>query len=265
MTKIAIIGAAGRMGRMLIQSTLNNPNATLVGAFVRPTSNLIRADAGEFVGAGNCSVPLSASADFDGECDVLIDFSLPEALDETLAFCHKHKTALVMGVTGLTQTQEQKLQQASQSTAIVYAGNYSTGVNLSLNLLATTAKVLGLDADVEIVEKHHKHKLDAPSGTALMMAKAVAHAREQTLSEVAVNGRDGIAKRKAGEIGIHAVRGGEIIGEHTVSFIMGNELIEITHKAQSRVAFADGAVRAGIWLQGKDKGMFDMTDVLGLN
>lgn len=265
MTDIAIMGAAGRMGRMLIASTLANPNATLTGAFVRCGSGLIGADAGELVGAGKVGVGLSALANFEGQCDVLIDFSLPEALDEVLEFCTAHQVALVMGVTGLNLEQEAKLHKASEKIAIVYAGNYSTGVNLSLNLLATTAKVLGLDADVEIVEKHHKHKLDAPSGTALMMAKAVANAREQALSDVVVNGRDGIAKRTQGEIGIHAVRGGEIIGEHTVSFIMGNELIEITHKAQSRVAFADGAVRAGIWLANKEKGLFDMTDVLGLN
>lgn len=264
MTNIAIMGAGGRMGRMLIQSTLNNPNATLCGAFVRPTSSLIGVDAGEFVGVGKAGVSLSALTEFSGKCDVLIDFSLPEALDDVLAFCVKNGTALVMGVTGLTTEQENKLKKASETIAIVYAGNYSTGVNLSLNLLATTAKVLGLDADVEIVEKHHKHKLDAPSGTALMMARAVAVAREQELADVAVNGRDGIAKRTQGEIGIHAVRGGEIIGEHTVSFIMGNEIIEITHKAQSRIAFADGAVRAGVWLDDKASGLFDMADVLGL-
>lgn len=267
MTDIAIMGAAGRMGRMLIASTLANPNATLTGAIVRPTSGLIGVDVGELAGVGKQGVALSALDALQGKdksCDVLIDFSLPEALDEVLEFCTAHQVALVMGVTGLNLEQEAKLHKASEKIAIVYAGNYSTGVNLLLNLLATTAKVLGLDADVEIVEKHHKHKLDAPSGTALMMAKAVANAREQALSDVVVNGRDGIAKRTQGEIGIHAVRGGEIIGEHTVSFIMGNELIEITHKAQSRVAFADGAVRAGIWLANKEKGLFDMADVLGL-
>ncbi|MDO5050812.1 MAG: 4-hydroxy-tetrahydrodipicolinate reductase [Moraxella equi] len=259
---IAIMGASGRMGRMLIQSTLDNPKANLAGAFVRSISSLIGVDAGEFVGVGKCGVTLS-TLDLSG-VDVLIDFSLPDALDEVLEACITNKVALVMGVTGLDETQEAKLHEASKHIPIVYAGNYSTGVNLSLNLLATTAKVLGMDADVEIIEHHHKHKLDAPSGTALMMANAVANARGQTLKTSAVYGRQGQAKRTDGEIGIHAVRGGEIVGEHTVEFIMNGEIIEITHKAQSRMTFANGAVRAGLWLHEQPAQLYDMQDVLGL-
>ncbi|STZ07553.1 Dihydrodipicolinate reductase [Moraxella caprae] len=259
---IAIMGASGRMGRMLIQSTLDNPKANLAGAFVRSISSLIGVDAGEFVGVGKCGVTLS-TLDLSG-VDVLIDFSLPDALDEVLEACIANKVALVMGVTGLDETQEAKLHEASKRIPIVYAGNYSTGVNLSLNLLATTAKVLGMDADVEIIEHHHKHKLDAPSGTALMMANAVADARGQTLKTSAVYGRQGQAKRTDGEIGIHAVRGGEIVGEHTVEFIMNGEIIEITHKAQSRMTFANGAVRAGLWLYDQPAQLYDMQDVLGL-
>lgn len=259
---IAIMGASGRMGRMLVQSTLDNPKADLAGAFVRSISSLIGVDAGEFVGASKCGVTLS-TLDLTG-VDVLIDFSLPDALDDVLGACIDNKVALVMGVTGLDETQEAKLHEASKHIPIVYAGNYSTGVNLSLNLLATTAKVLGMDADVEIIEHHHKHKLDAPSGTALMMANAVANARGQTLKTSAVYGRQGQAKRTDGEIGIHAVRGGEIVGEHTVEFIMNGEIIKITHKAQSRMTFANGAVRAGLWLHDQPAGLYDMQDVLRL-
>ncbi len=259
---IAIMGASGRMGRMLLEATLNNRKTNLSGAFVRAISSLIGVDAGEFIGMTKCGVALS-TLDLSNT-DVLIDFSLPDALDEILTACIAHKVPLVMGVTGLDDAQEAKLKEASEFIPIVYAGNYSTGVNLSLNLLATTAKVLGMDADVEIIEHHHRHKLDAPSGTALMMANAVATARGQTLKTSAVYGRNGQSKRAEGEIGIHAVRGGEIVGEHTVEFIMNGEIIQLTHKTQNRTTFANGAVRAAIWLSDKPAGLYDMQDVLGL-
>lgn len=263
---IGIMGASGRMGRMLIQAVLNNPTTKLHSAFVPAFSSLIGCDAGEFIGQPKTDVKLCA---FTGEeslsgIDVLIDFSLPDAVDTTIEACVRTGTPLVMGVTGLSSEQENTLKEASNTIAIIYAGNYSTGVNLSLNLLATTAKVLGMDADVEIIEHHHKHKLDAPSGTALMMANAVASARGQTLKTSAVYGRCGQAKRNEGEIGIHAIRGGEIVGEHTVEFIMNGEIITLTHKAQSRMTFANGAVRASVWLANKNHGLYDMQDVLGL-
>lgn len=259
---VGIMGASGRMGRMLLQATLDNPNTTLKGGFVPDFSGLVGVDVGEFLGIGKQGVALS-TLDLAG-IDVLIDFSLPTAVNRTLDECLAHNVPVIMGVTGLSDEQEAKLKEISQTLPIVYAGNYSTGVNLSLNLLATTAKVLGVDADVEVVEYHHKHKLDAPSGTALMMANAVANARGQTLKTSAVYGRHGQSKRTDGEIGIHAVRGGEIVGEHTVSFIMNGEIIEITHKTQSRMTFANGAVRAATWLYGKEAGLYDMQDVLGL-
>lgn len=259
---IGIMGASGRMGRMLLQATLQNPKATLKGGFVLKFSSLIGVDAGEFIGANKVGVPLGVF-DLTG-IDVLIDFSLPDATDEVLDTCVAKGVPLVMGVTGLSADQEKKIANSAKHIPIVYAGNYSTGVNLSLNLLATTAKVLGMEADVEILEHHHKHKIDAPSGTALMMAKAVANARGQTLKTCAVYGREGRSKRNDGEIGIHALRGGEIVGEHTVEFIMDGEIIEITHKAQSRLTFANGAVRAGLWLADKPAGLYDMQDVLGL-
>lgn len=259
---VGIMGASGRMGRMLLQATLDNPQTTLKGGFVPDFSGLVGVDAGEFLGIGKNGLALSLLQLDD--IDVLIDFSLPNAVSKTINECLKHNTPLVMGVTGLSDEQEAKLKEASQQIPIVYAGNYSTGVNLSLDLLATTAKVLGMDADVEIIEYHHKHKLDAPSGTALMMANAVANARGQNLKSTAVYGRQGAGKRQDGEIGIHAVRGGEIVGEHTVSFIMNGEIIEITHKAQSRMTFANGAVRAAIWLKDRTAGLYNMQDVLGL-
>lgn len=263
MTNIGIMGASGRMGRMLLQAALDNPNATLTAGYVPDFSGLVGVDAGEFLGVGKNGVTLSLR-ELSG-IDVLIDFSLPNAVDDTIDECVAKKVPLVIGVTGLSDAQEQKLKDASKHIAIVYAGNYSTGVNLSLDLLATTAKVLGLDADVEIIEHHHKHKLDAPSGTALMMAEAVAKARGQSLKTAVVNGREGAAKRSAGEIGIHAVRGGEIVGEHTVEFIMDGEIIEITHKAQSRMTFANGAVRAALWVVNQPAGLYNMQDVLGLS
>ncbi|UNU74226.1 4-hydroxy-tetrahydrodipicolinate reductase [Moraxella nasovis] len=261
-TQIGIMGASGRMGRMLLEAVHNNPSAKLAGAFVRPISSLIGVDSGEFIGIDRSGVTLD-TLDVSG-VDVLIDFSLPEALDDVLSQCISHKKPLIMGVTGLSCEDEAKLNQASKDIAIVYAGNYSTGVNLSLNLLSTTAKVLGLDADVEIIEHHHKHKIDAPSGTALMMANAVAKARNQSLKTALVHGRHGSAKRQAGDIGMHAIRGGEIIGEHTVEFIMDGEIIQITHKAASRMTFASGAVRAAIWASQQPAGLYDMQDVLGL-
>ena len=260
--KIGIMGASGRMGRMLIESTMNHPNTELGGAYVRSTSSLIGVDAGEFIGGKKSGVALST---LDGsQVDVMIDFSLPEAFDEALNQCVTHKIPLVMGVTGLSDDQEAKLQDAAKHIAIVYAGNYSTGVNLSLNLLATTARVLGLDADVEIIEHHHKHKIDAPSGTALMMAQAIAEARGQNITNAAIYGRKGAAKRQRGDIGIHALRGGEIVGEHTVEFIMDGEIIQITHKAQNRATFATGALRAALWAAQQPAGLYDMQDVLEL-
>lgn len=260
---VGIMGASGRMGRMLIKAVLENPRTQLVGAYDRADSTLIGVDAGELIGEARCGVALSALGASMARPDVLIDFSLPSALSQTVEFCQNNGTALVMGVTGLQAAQEDSLRALSAVVPVVYAGNYSTGVNLSLNLLATTAKTLGLSADVEIIEAHHKHKLDAPSGTALMMAKAVMDARNQSM-DVIVNGRSGSAKRQEGEIGMHALRGGEIVGEHTVQFIMNGEIIEITHKAASRSTFADGALRAAIWVCAKPCGLYDMQDVLNL-
>ncbi len=265
--KVGVIGAGGRMGRMLIEAVNDNLQTTLNAAIERQGSSLVGADAGEVAAIGCLDVQivddLQAVVD---DIDVLIDFSLPDATEQNLKICAEHKVAMVIGTTGFNEQQEQVLTEASKKIAIVYAGNYSTGVNLSLKLLEMAAKAFGNDADVEIIEAHHKHKIDAPSGTAYMMAEAVADARGQNLKEVAVYGREGqTGEREAGTIGIHAIRGGEIIGDHTVMFIADGEVVEITHRARARMTFAAGAVRAATWVIEQPTGQYNMQDVLGLN
>lgn len=264
---VGVIGAGGRMGRMLIEAVQDNPNTTLSAAIERQGSSLVGADAGEVAAIGILEVKVvdDLVAVIDN-IDVLIDFSLPDATEQNMQTCAEHKVAMVIGTTGFNEQQEQVLFEASKHIPIVYAGNYSTGVNLSLKLLAMAAKAFGNDADVEIIEAHHKHKIDAPSGTAYMMAEAVAEARGQNLKEVAIYGREGqTGERKKGTIGIHAVRGGEIVGDHTVMFIADGEVVEITHRARARMTFAAGAVRAATWIIQQDKGQYNMQDVLGLS
>lgn len=264
---VGVIGAGGRMGRMLIEAVNDNPQTTLNAAIERQGSSLVGADAGEVAAIGRLNVQIvdDLKAVID-DIDVLIDFSLPDATEQNLQVCAEHNVAMVIGTTGFNEQQEQVLAKASEKIAIVYAGNYSTGVNLSLKLLGMAAKAFGADADVEVIEAHHKHKIDAPSGTAYMMAKAVAEARGQNLKDVAVYGREGqTGEREAGTIGIHAIRGGEIIGDHTVMFIADGEVVEITHRARARMTFAAGAVRAATWVIQQPTGQYNMQDVLGLN
>lgn len=264
---VGVIGAGGRMGRMLIEAVQDNPQTTLNAAIERQGSSLVGADAGEVAAIGRLNVQivddLKAVINY---IDVLIDFSLPDATEQNMQICAANKVAMVIGTTGFNEQQEQVLKEASKQIAIVYAGNYSTGVNLSLKLLAMAAKAFGNDADVEVIEAHHKHKIDAPSGTAYMMAEAVAEARGQNLKDVAIYGREGqTGEREAGSIGIHAIRGGEIIGDHTVMFIADGEVVEITHRARARMTFAAGAVRAATWVIKQEVGQYNMQDVLGLN
>ncbi|MGP5120505.1 4-hydroxy-tetrahydrodipicolinate reductase [Psychrobacter alimentarius] len=265
--KVGVIGAGGRMGRMLIEAVNDNPQTTISAAIERQGSSLVGADAGEVAAIGHLNVQivddLQAVVD---DIDVLIDFSLPDATEKNMQVCAEHNVAMVIGTTGFNEQQEQVLAKASEKIAIVYAGNYSTGVNLSLKLLEMAAKAFGAEADVEVIEAHHKHKIDAPSGTAYMMAEAVADARGQNLKDVAVYGREGqTGEREAGTIGIHAIRGGEIIGDHTVMFIADGEVVEITHRARARMTFAAGAVRAATWVIQQPTGQYNMQDVLGLN
>lgn len=264
---IGVIGAGGRMGRMLIEAVQANPQTTLSAAIERQGSSLVGADAGEVAAIGCLGIQIvdDLAAVID-QIDVLIDFSLPDATEQNMRVCAQHKVAMVIGTTGFNERQQQALAAASKDIAIVYAGNYSTGVNLSLKLLAMAAKAFGNDADVEVIEAHHKHKIDAPSGTAYMMAEAVAEARGQKLKEVVVYGREGqTGEREPGTIGIHAIRGGEIVGDHTVMFIADGEVVEITHRARARMTFAAGAVRATTWVVQQTAGHYNMQDVLGLN
>ena len=264
---VGVIGAGGRMGRMLIEAVQDNAQTTLNAAIERQGSSLVGADAGEVAAIGRLNVQIVDDLKaVINDIDVLIDFSLPDATEQNMQICAANKVAMVIGTTGFNEQQEQVLKEASKQIAIVYAGNYSTGVNLSLKLLAMAAKAFGNDADVEVIEAHHKHKIDAPSGTAYMMAEAVAEARGQNLKDVAIYGREGqTGERETGSIGIHAIRGGEIIGDHTVMFIADGEVVEITHRARARMTFAAGAVRAATWVIKQEVGQYNMQDVLGLN
>ncbi|MBH0005499.1 4-hydroxy-tetrahydrodipicolinate reductase [Psychrobacter sp. SWN149] len=264
---VGVIGAGGRMGRMLIEAVNDNTQTMLRAAIERQGSSLVGADAGEVAAVGRLDVQIVDDLQaVISDIDVLIDFSLPDATEKNMQICAEHGVAMVIGTTGFNEQQEQVLAKVSEQIAIVYAGNYSTGVNLSLKLLGMAAKAFGNDADVEVIEAHHKHKIDAPSGTAYMMAEAVAEARGQNLKDVAIYGREGqTGEREAGTIGIHAIRGGEIIGDHTVMFIADGEVVEITHRARARMTFATGAVRAATWIIQQEVGQYNMQDVLGLN
>lgn len=267
MRRIAVMGAAGRMGKILVEAVQQRaPLTGLTAAIVRPGSTLIGVDAGELASLGRIGVPLSGRLDaVADEFDVLIDFTLPEVMLKNLEFCRKAGKAMVIGTTGLDVAQKQLLVEASEDIAIVFAANFSVGVNLSLKLLDMAARVLGDDADIEIIEAHHRHKIDAPSGTALRMGEVIASALDRDLQKVAVYGREGhTGVRERETIGFATVRGGDVVGDHTVLFACEGERLEITHKASSRMTFAKGAVRAALWLDGREPGLYDMQDVLDL-
>lgn len=265
-TRIAVTGAAGRMGKMLIEAIAASTSAILTAAIEQPHSTLIGADAGELAGTGKNGVSVvSDLAAVVNEFDVLIDFTAPAATIANTQFCAEHGKGIVIGTTGFSAEQLATLEALYQQLPIIKAANYSTGVNLSLKLLEMTASVMGDDCDIEIVEAHHRHKVDAPSGTALVMGEAVANTLNRDLSKVAVYGREGqTGERDKETIGFATVRGGDVVGDHTVMFMADGERLEITHKASSRMSFARGAVRAAAWLSGKNKGFYSMQEVLGL-
>ncbi len=267
MVRIAVVGAAGRMGRTLIQAVDATDGVELAVATERPESSLIGADAGELAGIGKNGVMLTADlATAANDFDVLIDFTGPAATMMHLEICLQAGRKMVIGTTGLSDEQKVALQKASEQIAIVFAPNMSVGVNLCLKLLETAARVMGEQSDIEIVEAHHRHKVDAPSGTALRMGEVVADTLGRDLNEVAVYGREGhTGERDPKTIGFETIRAGDVVGEHTVWFAMDGERVEITHKASSRLTFANGAVRASAWLNDKASGLFDMQDVLALN
>ncbi|SFV77703.1 4-hydroxy-tetrahydrodipicolinate reductase [hydrothermal vent metagenome] len=243
MIRIAVVGASGRMGKTIIEAIDQSDKVSLG----------VTLDKGD---------DLNAVID---QFDALIDFTRPEATLEYLNACQSSGKSMVIGTTGFSDDQLQAINDAASSMPIVFAPNMSVGVNLSLKLLDMAARVIGEDADIEIVEAHHRHKVDAPSGTALKMGEVVANALGRDLSECAVYGREGIEEpRDRQTIGFSTIRGGDVVGEHTVSFFMEGERVEITHKASSRLTFANGAVRAASWLEGQSAGLYSMQDVLDL-
>ncbi|WP_235937467.1 4-hydroxy-tetrahydrodipicolinate reductase [Marinobacter caseinilyticus] len=266
MIRVAITGAAGRMGKVLVEAVQDADGVALGAAIVNPDSSLIGADAGEVAGVGKLGVAMVGSlAEAVDSFDVLVDFTFPDLTLENLVFCKAHGKQMVIGTTGLTEAEKQQLALAAEAVPVVFAPNMSVGVNVALNLLKTAAQVLGDDYDVEIIETHHRHKKDAPSGTALRMGEVVADALGRDLSECAVYGREGFTgERSRTEIGFETVRAGDVVGDHTVLFAGIGERIEITHKASSRMTFAKGAIRAAQWLAGKPVGLYDMQDVLAL-
>jgi 4-hydroxy-tetrahydrodipicolinate reductase len=266
MLNIAVTGAAGRMGRSLIQACHENPNCQLGAAIEHESSPFLGHDAGEMAGVGTLNKQLlSQLSDAVDDYHTLIDFTRPEVTLQNLANCVANNKNIVIGTTGFSDEEKQQIKQASDSIAVVFAPNMSVGVNLCFKLLDITARVLGDDVDIEVIEAHHRHKVDAPSGTALRMGEVIAAALDRDLEACAVYGREGVSgERDRKTIGFETIRAGDIVGDHTVMFAGIGERVEITHKASSRMTFANGAVRAALWLQDKKSGLYDMQDVLNL-
>ncbi len=266
MNRIGVTGASGRMGASLIKALAQSTAVSLTAAVDRAGSPVIGKDCGELIGAEASSIKIVDNlADVIHQFDILIDFTRPEASMGYVELCRQAGKKLVIGTTGFSEDQKTKIAEAAKETAIVMAPNMSVGVNLSLKLLEMTAKVMGDYTDIEIIEAHHRHKVDAPSGTSLRMGEVIAKTLQRDLKDCAVYGREGITgERERKTIGFSTIRAGDIVGEHTVMFADEGERVEITHKASSRMTFANGAVRAAHWLINKDKGLYDMQDVLGL-
>jgi 4-hydroxy-tetrahydrodipicolinate reductase len=266
MVKIAITGASGRMGRALVQAVHSAPALSLVAATVSPGSSLIGADAGELAGTGTLGVALTADAAAAfSAADVIIDFTTPAATLAHLDVLQGSDKRIVIGTTGFSDIQLNQLKDAASRLPVVFAANYSVGVTLSLQLLRLAASVIGDTSDIEILESHHRHKVDAPSGTALRMGEAIAETLGRDLSKCAVYGREGHeGPRSDDTIGFATVRAGDIVGEHTVLFASEGERLEITHKASNRQTFAQGALRAARWVTDQPAGLYDMEAVLGL-
>jgi 4-hydroxy-tetrahydrodipicolinate reductase len=251
--KVAIAGAGGRMGQALIDAVLAERGLTLAAAFELAGSPAVGRQAGSITIGSDPEAALAA--------DVLIDFTRPEA---TLSHL-KHAKSMVIGTTGMTDSQKKQVQDAARRIPIVMAANFAVGVNAAYKLAETAARILGDDYDVEIVEAHHRHKVDAPSGTALQLGEIVAAALKRNLNAEARHGRSGATGvRPPKQIGFHAIRGGDIVGEHTVIFAGTGERVEITVRSQSRATYAAGALRAAKWLASRPPGLYDMSDVLGV-
>lgn len=265
-TKIGIVGAAGRMGRALIEEVCAMPGAALAAAAERAGHDCIGQDAGTLAGLKPLGVLVvdKPEAVFAAS-DVVIDFTAPKATAIHAGLAVKHKAGLVIGTTGFEAEETAQVHAAARAVPIVWAPNMSLGVNLLLALTERVAKALGPDYDIEILEMHHRHKVDAPSGTALGLGEAAARGRGVKLVDVAARGRDGITgARKAGAIGFAALRGGDAVGDHHVIYAGEGERLELVHKASSRRIYSRGAVRAALWLKSRKPGLYGMTDVLGL-
>lgn len=263
--RIALAGVNGRMGKMLVEAVDQNPHTVLTGALEHAGSEALGLDAGY---ASGLKTGVAIGSDIDAalaNCDVLIDFTRPAVSGSLLPRCAERGIKMVIGTTGFDDAGKAAIAAAAKQTAIVFSANYSVGVNLTFHILDTVARVLNEGYDIEIIEAHHRHKVDAPSGTALRMGEVIAHALGRDLQSCAVYGREGhTGARNPQTIGFATVRGGDIVGDHTALFAGEGERVEITHKASSRMTFASGAVRAAVWLQNHAAGLYDMQDVLGL-
>lgn len=262
---IAVAGASGRMGQMLVEAIANAPDATLAGALDIPSSPALGQDAGAFLGK-----PAGVTIESDlskglAKAGFLIDFTRPEGTLAHLEYCAAHGIRMIIGTTGFDADGKAAIAKAAEKTAIVFAPNMSVGVNVTMKLLEMAAKNFSEGYDIEIIEAHHRHKVDAPSGTAIKMGEVIAGALGKDLNDVAVWAREGVTgPRDPSSIGFATVRGGDIIGDHTVLFAGIGERIEISHKSSSRVSYATGSLRAARFLADKQTGLYDMQDVLGL-
>lgn len=267
--KIGITGCSGRVGRLLVAEILSGrwgAGVSLAGGTVRTGSDYVGRDIGQLAGQPNTGIVITDNVEslFDAS-DVVIDFTRPEAMARHVWLAAKTATPYVVGTTGLNPAQEQELADAALEAPIVYAANMSVGVNLLAALVRDAAARLGPEWDIEVLETHHKHKIDAPSGTALLLGRAAAEGRKQTLDDVADWARHGdTGPRKNGQIGFAVRRGGDVVGEHTVSFYAEGERLELSHMATNRALFAKGAIRAALWLKDQPPGLYAMNDVLGL-
>jgi 4-hydroxy-tetrahydrodipicolinate reductase len=257
MTKIAVVGAAGRMGREVCRAALEDGRFELVGGVVEPRADEVGTDLGELCGMG--SIGVGVTADPPADAEALIEFTTPEATVGHLSYAKP----VVIGTTGLSEVQLQRVEEAAEEVPVVLAPNMSVGVSLVREVVRELSEKLGADYDIEVVEAHHRNKVDAPSGTALLLAWAAAGGRGRDLDDVAVYGREGRAPRKEGEIGIHAIRGGAVVGEHRVVFYGAGEEVEVIHRALSRRTFATGALRAARFVATAEPGLYSMRDVLG--
>ncbi|MEC7875924.1 MAG: 4-hydroxy-tetrahydrodipicolinate reductase [Pseudomonadota bacterium] len=264
--KIGVCGAAGKMGKAILEVCKETDGVEIGAAIEHPESSEIGADAGEVAGIGKLGIEITDDIlSVSNEIDVMIDFTLATSVIQNIDKCISSNCKMVIGTTGLYDKNHARIKSAANEIAIVFAPNMSIGVNLCFKLLEMTSNVIGKDADIEIIEAHHRDKKDSPSGTAIRMGEIVADATERNLKDCAVYGREGnTGPRDKNTIGFETIRAGDIVGDHTVVFATTGERIEITHKATSRKTFATGAVKAAQWLGDKQKGLFDMQDVLNL-